>query len=296
MVESACFVLRRKKSAMSLMKRKMSLLLGRVVALEAELDGSVAEKPRKGGEEEEEMEAIEEVLKEEDDDDLEKKVPHPHQRKSDRKETESRVMYVGHVPHGFYEVQMEGFFGQFGEVLNVRLSRSKRTGGSKGYAFVEFEDPQVAKIAASAMDRYLMHGKQLKCHVVPLELATRPGLFDCRRVLTPAPKKPRNDPDIKRLSQKEAQKRQNINKALGFVYDYQGYAPLEDDDDEEEVVVVPDPKKNKDSRDNKRPPKSPTLKQKATTPASADGGIKKNDKKKKKRKIMGGEKSAPASA
>ena len=38
---------------------------------------------------------------------------------------------------------MGGFFSQFGEVTNVRLSRSKRTGRSKGYAFVEFAEHDV---------------------------------------------------------------------------------------------------------------------------------------------------------
>ena len=72
---------------------------------------------------------------------------------------------------------MRGFFSQFGDVTNLRLSRSKRTGNSKGYAFVEFADADVARIAAATMDRYLMHGKQLVAHVAPPELADRPGLF-----------------------------------------------------------------------------------------------------------------------
>lgn len=89
----------------------------------------------------------------------------------------SRVIYVGHIPHGFYEDQMRGFFSQFGDVRNVRLSRSKRTGGSKGYGFVEFGDANVARIAAATMDKYLMAGRQLVCHVVDEDVAARPKLF-----------------------------------------------------------------------------------------------------------------------
>eukprot|EP00629_Pelagomonadales_sp_RCC1024_P008890 CAMPEP_0119261744 /NCGR_PEP_ID=MMETSP1329-20130426/1693_1 /TAXON_ID=114041 /ORGANISM="Genus nov. species nov., Strain RCC1024" /LENGTH=219 /DNA_ID=CAMNT_0007261325 /DNA_START=162 /DNA_END=817 /DNA_ORIENTATION=- len=99
------------------------------------------------------------------------------EKRKKAKEPQSRVIYVGHVPHGFYEDQMRGFFSQFGDVTNLRLSRSKRTGASKGYAFVEFADPDVARIAAATMDKYLMHGKQLVAHVAPLELATKPQLF-----------------------------------------------------------------------------------------------------------------------
>lgn len=91
----------------------------------------------------------------------------------------SGVMYIGHVPHGFYEDEMKGFFSQFGRVTNVRLSRSRKTGGSRGYAFVEFADTDVARIAAAAMDSYLMGGKQLVCRLASAEfVANRPRLFD----------------------------------------------------------------------------------------------------------------------
>lgn len=40
----------------------------------------------------------------------------------------ANVIYLGHIPHGFYEKQMQGFFSQFGEVSRLRLSRSKKTG------------------------------------------------------------------------------------------------------------------------------------------------------------------------
>ena len=36
------------------------------------------------------------------------------------------VIYVGHIPHGFYEVEMRKFFSQFGRVTRVRLARSKK--------------------------------------------------------------------------------------------------------------------------------------------------------------------------
>lgn len=29
----------------------------------------------------------------------------------------SSVVYVGHIPHGFFEEQMRGFFTQFGDVI-----------------------------------------------------------------------------------------------------------------------------------------------------------------------------------
>lgn len=36
------------------------------------------------------------------------------------------IVYVGHIPHGFYEEQMKQYFKQFGNVTRVRVARSKR--------------------------------------------------------------------------------------------------------------------------------------------------------------------------
>jgi len=97
------------------------------------------------------------------------------------------VLYLGHIPHGFYEEQMRGFFSQFGDVTRLRLARNKKTGASKHYAFVEFAHAEVASIVAQAMNGYLMFTKILVCQVVPdeqvatlpraLPLASAPGIL-----------------------------------------------------------------------------------------------------------------------
>jgi RNA recognition motif-containing protein len=56
------------------------------------------------------------------------------------------VIYLGHVPYGFFEEQMMGFFSQFGEITNLRLARNRKTGKSKHYAFIEFAQADVAQI------------------------------------------------------------------------------------------------------------------------------------------------------
>lgn len=65
------------------------------------------------------------------------------------------------MPHGFYENELKGYFQQFGKVTNVLVARSNRTGNSKGFAFVEFLHPDVAKIAAETMNNYLMFKKRI---------------------------------------------------------------------------------------------------------------------------------------
>ena len=39
---------------------------------------------------------------------------------------QSGVVYVGHLPHGFYEEQLEGYFSQFGRVTKVKVARNKK--------------------------------------------------------------------------------------------------------------------------------------------------------------------------
>jgi nucleolar protein 15 len=54
-----------------------------------------------------------------------------------------------------------GFFSQFGRLTRVRVSRSKKTGRAKHYAFLEFAVPEVARIAADAMDGHIMFAQRL---------------------------------------------------------------------------------------------------------------------------------------
>jgi nucleolar protein 15 len=79
------------------------------------------------------------------------------------------VVFVGRIPHGFYEHEMKAYFGQFGKILKLRLSRNRKTGASKHYAFIQFQDGGVADIVAKTMDNYLMFGHLLKVKLVPDE-------------------------------------------------------------------------------------------------------------------------------
>lgn len=80
-----------------------------------------------------------------------------------------RVVYVGRIPHGFYEHQMKAYFSQFGTISRLRLARNRRTGSPKHFAFLEFADAEVARIVADTMDSYLMFGHILKVKLIPRE-------------------------------------------------------------------------------------------------------------------------------
>jgi nucleolar protein 15 len=85
------------------------------------------------------------------------------------KSEERGVVFLGRIPHGFYESEMKEYFSQFGKVTRLRLSRNTITGRSKHYAFIEFESAAVAQIVADTMNNYLLLNRVLKCEVVPKE-------------------------------------------------------------------------------------------------------------------------------
>ncbi|KAK3673823.1 nucleolar protein [Recurvomyces mirabilis] len=79
------------------------------------------------------------------------------------------VVYIGRIPHGFYEKQMRAYFSQFGEILHMRLARNHKTGKSQHYAFLEFKSGAVGEIVAKTMDKYLLFGHILQVRIVPRE-------------------------------------------------------------------------------------------------------------------------------
>ncbi|XP_067930199.1 MKI67 FHA domain-interacting nucleolar phosphoprotein-like [Watersipora subatra] len=96
------------------------------------------------------------------------------------------VVYIGHLPKGFEEHELVGYFKQFGEVNRVRVSRSKKTGQSKGYGYVQFKDEEVANIVADTMNNYIMFRKSLKAHVVEPEKIHKDLFNNCDKLFAPS--------------------------------------------------------------------------------------------------------------
>ena len=152
------------------------------------------------------------------------------------KDERPKVLYIGHVPHGFYEQQMRGYFSQFGEVTRLRLSRNKKTGKSKHYAFVEFKHPEVAQIVAESMNGYLLFESVLKVRTMT-EAECHPEMWKgANRKFKQVPwqKKAATQHDRERsadeqkarnsaLLRGERRRRKKIADA-GIEYDFPGYA------------------------------------------------------------------------
>ncbi|MBN3306561.1 MK67I protein, partial [Amia calva] len=162
-----------------------------------------------------------------------KKVQEVKKRPKKDEDVTPGVIYLGHIPKGFFEPQIRKYFEQFGKVLRLRLSRSKKTGGSKGYAFVEFECDEVARIVADTMNNYLLGERLIKCSFLPAE-KVKPGLFKGSETQFKKPTRPavrrynknRTPVETERMTSKLLQKEAKLRKRLaekGIDYDFPGF-------------------------------------------------------------------------
>lgn len=131
---------------------------------------------------------------------------------------------------------MKGYFSQFGDISRLRLSRNKKTGASKHYAFIEFESEEVAQIVTETMDNYLLFGKLLKCKLIPSEKVHEELFVGANKVYKPMNtvlvhrqkfNKPKTPEALaakhSKLFKAEKQIREKL-KAAGIEYDFPGYA------------------------------------------------------------------------
>ncbi|KAM3607374.1 uncharacterized protein V6R79_006590 [Siganus canaliculatus] len=169
-------------------------------------------------------------------------------KKSGKSRLAPGVIYVGHLPHGLFEPQLKTYFEQFGSVQRLRLSRSKKTGGSKGYAFIEYDCDEVAKIVAETMNNYLMGERLIKCHVIPPEKVHEKMFVGSKKKFKkpalPAVtryNKTRTEEQLTKMKDKLLRKELRIRKRLaahGIDYDFPGFA-----------AQLPQKKKSSDSMD-----------------------------------------------
>lgn len=196
----------------------------------------------------------------------------------------STVVYLGHIPFGFFEEQMRKFFTQFGTVGKLRLARSKKTANSKGYAFIEFLNRDVAEIVADTMDGYMMYGRILKCNVIPPakvheELFKGAGKkfkrIPRRKLAADRHNKPKSKEQTIKVQKKnlavETRKRKSLAKK-GIEYSFPGYS----------------------GADTNNP--KPAKKKKTTAVAESTPATPKSTKKKKKTKAADGAQTPAAVA
>ncbi|KAI5480240.1 hypothetical protein MNV49_001571 [Pseudohyphozyma bogoriensis] len=182
--------------------------------------------------------------------------------KAERKKNAKKgTIYLGRIPKGFHEEEMKSYFSQFGEVTRLRLSRNKKTGASKHYAFIEFAYESVAKIVQETMNNYLLAGHILICQIIPQE-DVHPKLWvgegrKFRVVPKGVRERKRREGDKTekqlastraRLLKRESSKRKKLAE-LGIEYDFPGFEGKE--------ITVDEKEKSDKEEEDKAAKKSP---------------------------------------
>lgn len=85
----------------------------------------------------------------------------------------STKLYVGNLSYDATEAGLTEDFGKIGPVKSVKIIMDSMTGRSRGFAFVEMENPEGAQSAIEAFDGKELYGRTLKVNIAQ-ERSERP--------------------------------------------------------------------------------------------------------------------------
>lgn len=71
-------------------------------------------------------------------------------------------IYVGNLPYGVSEDELQELFAQFGAVKSAHIIKDRDTGNSKGFGFVEMEDSGEAETAINELNGSEVSGRNIK--------------------------------------------------------------------------------------------------------------------------------------
>lgn len=71
-------------------------------------------------------------------------------------------VFVGNLAFSTTEEQLYTAFSELGRIIKVRMVTDLETGKPRGFAFIEFEDPQAALSAIRNMNDYEINGRKIR--------------------------------------------------------------------------------------------------------------------------------------
>ncbi|RLD60784.1 MAG: RNA-binding protein [Bacteroidetes bacterium] len=74
-------------------------------------------------------------------------------------------IYVGNLPYSISEDELSKVFGQYGEVISVKIITDKYSGRSKGFGFVEMLNDDDAQKAIDELNDSDIKGRNVKVNV-----------------------------------------------------------------------------------------------------------------------------------
>ena len=73
----------------------------------------------------------------------------------------SKKIYVGNLSYDLNSNDLQNLFESHGAVISANVIMDRNTGRSKGFGFVEMEDPKAADAAIDALNGYEVNGRAL---------------------------------------------------------------------------------------------------------------------------------------
>lgn len=98
-------------------------------------------------------------------------------RSSDLAVNKKTLLYVGGLDASVDESTVRAAFVPFGEVLGVEIPRDQLTRKNRGFAFVEFEEPDDAGHAVDNMHNSELFGRVLKVNLARASTAAKVGVW-----------------------------------------------------------------------------------------------------------------------
>ncbi len=70
-------------------------------------------------------------------------------------------IYVGNLPYSVGEDDLQGIFGEFGEIESVKIIADKYSGRSKGFGFVVMDNDEEAKAAIENLNGKTVDNREI---------------------------------------------------------------------------------------------------------------------------------------
>lgn len=81
---------------------------------------------------------------------------------SGQQQQQKHDIFVGNLAFSTTEDQLHQAFSELGRIIKVRMVTDLETGKPRGFAFIEFEDPQAALSAIRNMNDYELNGRRIR--------------------------------------------------------------------------------------------------------------------------------------
>ncbi|KAL7532027.1 hypothetical protein ACHAWF_003990 [Thalassiosira exigua] len=88
--------------------------------------------------------------------------PPPSAHSSSNTSGQKHDIFVGNLAFSTTEEQLYAAFSELGRIIKVRMVSDLETGKPRGFAFIEFEDPQAALSAIRNMNEYEINGRRIR--------------------------------------------------------------------------------------------------------------------------------------